>query len=160
MTSAKVRKVSICVLVTARLQKYGPLEQLAPDYLLLPKHWPDISPTLSQDQTQGNRQCSFHAKLDTKLKYIVFMLQWFSGNFSFLDQVCSLSATKSHLLTWQAMTFQKKKTKQKPKLHQFISPPENKISLQHHFFTLLRLIWNCSYSYRLLFSKSKYNKKQ
>lgn len=83
MTSVKVHKVSICVWVTARLQKYGPLQQLAPDYLLLPKHWPDISPTLSQDQTEANRQCLFHAKLHTKLKYIIFMLQWLSGDFFF-----------------------------------------------------------------------------
>lgn len=156
MTSVKVHKVSICVRVTARLQKYGPLQQLAPDYLLLPKHWPDISPTLSQDQTEANRQCLFHAKLHTKLKYIIFMLQWFSGDFSFS---CPGLQSAKNKITFVNLTSHDISNKQNPKPYQFISPPENKISLQHHSFTPLRLMQNCSCSNILLLSKSKYNKK-
>lgn len=156
MTSVKVHKVSICVWVTTGLQKYGPLEQLAPDYLLLPKHWPDISLTLSQDQTEANRQCLFHAKLDTKLKYIVFILQWFPENFSFSWPDLQTARNK---ITFVSLTSHDIFNKQaNPKLYQFISPPENKISLQHHDFYIVKADAELQLHSSFLYAKSKYNK--
>lgn len=157
MTSVKVHKVSICVWVTARLQKYGPLEQLAPDYLLLPKHWPDISPALSQDQTEANRQCLFHAKLDTKLKYIVFMLQWFSGNFSFSWPGLQSARNKITFVNLTSHDISNKQTKSSTISIYFPSRKQNFTSAS--FFLQLRLMQNRSYRCILHFSKSKYNKK-
>lgn len=58
-------------------RREDPEEPLSPDCLLFPKHWPDISCTQGQDQTEAKSHCLFHGDSEINFNQITFLLSRF-----------------------------------------------------------------------------------